>query len=131
MVDRGLADAKDLAEWFRKKRAMCDTSLMLVNENPGTYQEHLDRCCDGLLHTRQNCRVVCLCFASAYNLSREQWLTLLLRQDLVPLTEHEGTIVRAELEATAAGGKMTRKHMDRTLGENGVAATADDNFFAR
>ena len=47
----------------------------------GPFKLHLDRCCDDLSPTRQNCRVVCLCFRSAFNPSREQWLTLLLEQD--------------------------------------------------
>jgi hypothetical protein len=128
--DKGLSNRYDFAQWFRQRGAMCSTSFVLVSDLLGSWQEHLDRCCDDLLHTRQNCRVVCLLFASAHNLSREQWLSLLLRQDLVPLTELDESIVRAELAATAADGKMTRKHCVRT-GQHGLAATADDSFFAR
>jgi hypothetical protein len=129
VVDKGLADARKFAQWFRERGAICNTSFVLVNGRQGTWQESIDRCCDDLLHTRQNCRVVCLLFASAYNLSREQWLSLLLRQDLVPLTELDRIIVGAELAATAADGKMTRKHCVRT-GRHGPAATADDSYFA-
>jgi hypothetical protein len=127
--DKGLSNRYDFAQWFRKRRAICDISFGLVSDLQGSWQEHLDRCCDDLLHTRQNCRVVCLLFASAYNLSREQWLSVLLRQDLVPLTELDRIIVGAELAATAADGKMTRKHCVRT-GRHGPAATADDSYFA-
>ncbi len=131
VVDRSLGDRVAFARWFRKKGAVCDNSLMLTNRFRGPFTEHFDRCCDDLTHTPQNTRVVCMCFRSAFNPSREQWLTLLLGQDLVPLTDDDRTLVRKELAAIAAGGNMTRKHHVRTHGENGVAATADDNRFAR
>jgi len=81
VVDKGLADACKFAQWFRERGAICNTSFVLVNGHQGPWQESIDRCCDDLLHTRQNCRVVCLCFRSAFSPSREQWLTLLLEQD--------------------------------------------------
>ena len=97
----------------------------------GPFKLHLDRCCDDLSHTRQNCRVVCLCLRSAFSPSREQWLTLLLEQDLVPLDQHDSTLVSVELNDLKVGDKTTRKHNARTHGEGGVAATADDSYFAR
>jgi hypothetical protein len=126
-----LGEADTFRTWFRKKGALCDTSFALVNKHKGSFQVHFDRCSDDSTHTRLNCRVVCVIFASFYNLSREQWLTLLLGQDLVPLDHHDKNIVRAELDAIAKDGKMTRKHCVRSRDAHGLAATADDNSFAR
>ena len=49
----------------------------------------------------------------------------------MPLDQHDRTLVSVELNDLKAGDKTTRKHNARTHGEGGVAATADDSYFAR
>jgi hypothetical protein len=126
-----LHDRHVFIKWFESNGAVCEVSELLINRAGGAFQAHFDRCCDNIDHTTRNCRAVCLIFCSTWNVSREQWLQLLLDQDqdLVQLTDDDRARVDAELKRLAENQMMTRKHAART-GQNAFAATEDDSRFS-
>jgi hypothetical protein len=125
-----LRDRDVFIKWFENNGAVCEVSEMLINDAAGAFKLHLDRILDDRDHTTRNCRAVCLIFMHQKNPSREQWLQLLLDQDLVHLADDDRTRVTAELKRLAANEMMTRKHAVRT-NRSALAASADDSRFSR
>jgi hypothetical protein len=114
LVDRRLATRAGLSEWLRKVGLVCEVSGILIHPcSPSPFQFHPDRFNDDIAHNKSNTHVRCHVFASTWNPSKEQWLQVILDQNLVLLTDTERALVNAEL-ARLFDGNMTPKHAYRT-----------------
>ena len=114
LVDRSLQTRTGLSEWLRKVGLVCEVSGILIHPcSPSPFQFHPDRINDDIAHNESNTNVRCHVFCQTDNPSKEQWLEVILDQNLVLLTDTERALVTDEL-ARLAGGNTTPKHAYRT-----------------
>ncbi len=112
--DRSLGTRAGLSKWLREVGLVCEVSGILIHPcSPSPFQLHPDRINDDIAHNKSNINVRCQLFCSTVNPSKEQWLQVILEQDMVRLTGTERALVTAEL-ARLAAGNMTPKHAYRT-----------------